>query len=75
MLGKNYFAGSHLQRTGDTIAPSFLSSATALSTSFLSIPEIVATSPAETGLPASTIVLMMISFVLITDAYFLKKRL
>lgn len=63
-----YFAGSHLQRTGDTIAPSFLSSAKALSTSFLSIPEAVATSPAETGFPASVIVLMTISFVVIIEA-------
>ena len=52
----HYSAGCHLQRTGDTMAPSFLSWANALSTSLLSIPERVATSPADTGLPALRIV-------------------
>ena len=52
----SYSAGCHLQRTGDTIAPSFLSWAKALSTSLRSSPERVATSPADTGLPALRIV-------------------
>ena len=47
-----YSAGCHLQRTGDTIVPSFLSWANALSTSLRSSPERVAISPADTGLPA-----------------------
>ena len=51
-----YSAGCHLQRTGDTMAPSFLSWAKALSTSLRSSPERVATSPADTGLPALRIV-------------------
>lgn len=49
----NQFAGAHLQRTGETIAPSFLSSAKALSTSLRSAPRAAVTSPAETGLPAA----------------------
>ena len=49
---RSYSAGCHLQRTGDTMAPSFLSWAKALSTSLRSSPERVATSPADTGLPA-----------------------
>ena len=40
-----YSAGCHLQRTGDTMAPSFLSWAKALSTSLRSSPERVATIP------------------------------
>ena len=46
----SYSAGCHLQRTGDTMAPSFLSWANALSTSLRSSPERVATSPADTVL-------------------------
>ena len=53
---RSYSAGCHLQRTGDTMAPSFLSWAKALSTSLRSSPERVATSPADTGLPALRIV-------------------
>ena len=45
-----------MQWPGDTIAPSFLSWANALSTSLRSSPERVATSPADTGLPALRIV-------------------
>ena len=40
-----YSAGCHLQRTGDTMAPSFLSWAKALSTSLRSSPERVANIP------------------------------
>ena len=41
----SYSAGCHLQRTGDTMAPSFLSWAKALSTSLRSSPERVANIP------------------------------
>ena len=60
----NYFtAGSHLQRTGETIAPSFFSSANALSTSLRSAPRALVTSPAETGLPASRMACNTCSFI------------
>ena len=42
------YAGCHLHRTGETIAPSFFSSAKALSTSLRSAPRALVTSPAET---------------------------
>lgn len=45
---RSYLAGSHLQRTGDTMAPSFLSSAKALSTSLRSAFRALVMSPAET---------------------------
>ena len=61
-LTKTYWAGVHLHLTGETIVPSFLSSANTLSTTFLSRPERVATSPAATGLPASRIVFSTNSF-------------
>ena len=50
---KTYYAGCHLHLTGDTMAPSFLSSAKTLSTSLRSAPRAAVTSPAETGLPAA----------------------
>ena len=62
----NYFtAGSHLQRTGETIAPSFFNSAKALSTSLRSAPRAFVTSPAETGLPASRMACNTCSFMLL----------
>ena len=48
-----YSAGVHLQRMGETMAPSFFSAANTLSTSLRSAPSALVTSPAETGLPAS----------------------
>ena len=47
-----FYATVHLQRTGETIAPSFLRSAKALSTSLRSAFKDLATSPADTGLHA-----------------------
>ena len=67
----HYSAGCHLQRTGDTMAPSFLSWANALSTSLRSIPERVATSPADTGLPALRIVSSTLAVVSIWDVCFI----
>ena len=60
-----YFAGSHLQRTGETIAPSFLSSAKALSTSLRSMPVISAILPAFTGAPNSRMAFNTFSFIMI----------
>ena len=68
----NYFAGSHLQRTGDTMAPSFFNSAKALSTSLRSAPNALVTSPAETGLPTSRIACNTFSFIII-DVWLLFK--
>jgi hypothetical protein len=63
-----YFAaGSHLQRTGETMAPSFFSSANALSTSLRSAPSALVTSPAETGLPASRMACNTCSFIALFD--------
>lgn len=62
----DYFcAGSHLQRTGDTIAPSALSSFIALSTSLRSRPESSAILPALSGVPACFMVSNTVSFVAI----------
>lgn len=47
------------------MAPDFLSSVKALSTSLRSMPVAVATSPAETGLPASAIALSTVSVLVI----------
>ena len=61
-----YFcAGSHLQRTGDTIAPSALSSFIALSTSLPSRPESSAILPVLSSVPACFIVSNTVSFVAI----------
>ena len=49
------YAGCHLQRTGETIAPSFLRSAKALSTTLRSRPVSSAILPAFTGAPTSRI--------------------
>ena len=68
-----YWAGVHLHLTGETIAPSFLSSANTLSTTFLSRPERVATSPAATGLPASRIVFSTNSFSILINIKSLTK--
>ena len=60
---KTYFwTGSHLQRTGETMAPSFLRSAKALSTSLRSRPVISAILPAFTGAPNSRMALSTCSF-------------
>ena len=64
IAGRNYFAGSHLQRTGDTIAPSFFSSAKALSTSLRSMPVISAILPALTGSPNSRMACKTFSFII-----------
>ena len=53
----------HLQRTGDTMAPSFLRSAKALSTSLRSAFKDLATSPADTGLPAARMAFNTCSFI------------
>ena len=53
------------------MAPSFLRSAKTLSTTFLSSPDNVATSPAATGLPASFITLSTSSFSIIIDFLFI----
>ena len=55
-----------MQRTGDTMAPSFFSRVNALSTSLRSSPERVATSPADTGLPALRMVLRTFAVVSIS---------
>ena len=60
-----YFAGSHLQRTGDTMAPSFFNSANALSTSLRSAFNTLVTSPADTGLPASRMACKTCSFMML----------
>ena len=57
-------AGVHLQRTGETMAPSFFNSAKALSTSLRSAPSVLVTSPAETGLPAWRIACNTFSFIM-----------
>ena len=57
------YATVHLQRTGETMAPSFLRSAKALSTSLRSAFKDLATSPAETGLPAARIAFNTCSFI------------
>ena len=61
---RSYLAGSHLQRTGETMAPSFLSSAKALSTSLRSAFRALVTSPADTGLPASRMAWSTCSFMI-----------
>ena len=60
---RGYF-GSHLQRTGETMAPSFFNSAKALSTSLRSAPNAFVMSPAETGLPASRMAFKTWSFII-----------
>lgn len=50
--GKGGYAGVHLQRTGETMAPSFLRAAMALSTTLRSRPVSSAILPALTGSPA-----------------------
>ena len=60
-------AGSHLQRTGETIASSFFSSLNALSISFRSSPDSFYTSPAETGFPASRMTSNTFSFTSMTE--------
>ena len=57
-----HFAGSHLQRTGDTMAPSFFNSANALSTTLRSSPDSSATFPAFKGTPALRITSNTCSF-------------
>ena len=59
-------AGCHLQRTGDTMAPSFFNSAKALSTSLRSIPVISAILPAFTGAPNSRMACNTFSFIILT---------
>ena len=61
-----------MQRTGETMAPSFLSSAKALSTSLRSIPVISAILPAFTGAPNSRIACNTFSFIII-DVWLLFK--
>ena len=61
----DYWAGAHLQRTGDTIAPSFFNSAKALSTSLRSIPVISAILPALTGAPNSRMACNTFSFIIL----------
>ena len=63
LLIMHYSAGAHLQRTGDTMAPSFFNSAKALSTSFRSAPNALVTSPADTGFPASRMAFNTCSFI------------
>jgi len=58
-------AGCHLQRTGDTMAPSFFNSAKALSTSLRSIPVISAILPALTGAPNSRMACNTFSFIIL----------
>ena len=65
-----YSAGAHLQRTGDTIAPSALSCFIALSTSLRSRPLSSAILPAFRGWPASFIVANTFSFVSIIVRFF-----
>lgn len=72
----DYWAGSHLQRTGDTMAPSFFSSAKALSTSLRSAPRAFVTSPAETGFPASRMaaILRMLYAIFLLDLQSVQDR-
>lgn len=58
----NYSAGAHLQRTGETIAPSSFNCFMALSTSLRSSPLSSAILPAFNGSPASFIVANTFSF-------------
>lgn len=59
--------GSHLQRIGETIASSALSSLNALSTSALSAPSVFWTSPALMGLPLFFMTLRTSSFIVISS--------
>ena len=75
-----YSAGAHLQRTGETIAPSSLSSFIALSTSLRSRPLSSAILPAFRGCPASFIVANTFSFtsmmilIFVVDSCYYKKQ-
>ena len=62
---RSYSAGAHLQRTGETIAPSSFNAFMALSTSFRSKPLSSAIFPAFRGVPASFIVFNTISLAFI----------
>lgn len=69
-------AGVHLQRMGDTIAPSFFRAANALSTTLRSSPVSSATLPALTGSPALRIASSTMFFSsMIVIIYIDKKRL
>ena len=59
---RHYLAGSHLQRTGETMAPSFFRASKALSTTLRSRPVISATLPALTGSPISRMAFSTCSF-------------
>ena len=61
----NHWAGAHLQRTGDTIAPSFFNSAKAVSTSLRSMPVISEILPALTGAPNSRMACNTFSFIVV----------
>ena len=66
---RSYSAGAHLQRTGETIAPSSFNAFMALSTSFRSKPLSSAIFPAFRGVLASFIVFNTISLAFIMFVY------